>query len=197
MAIEHEIVVVAVAGLVVQLVDALADFVERAEIERRASDGHDLTRGNQRVVDRRVAVGVEHQLVVVDRRRASTREIEIGVVGEIHGRGLVGRRLVVDAELVFVGERVGDLCDQFAGEAFFAVGAGVGEDDALPVLAFERLRLPDDFVEAALDAAVERVWWARSWCSVYSFPSSVNLPLAMRLATRPAVAPKYWLAGDS
>ena len=33
--------------------------------------------------------------------------------------------------------------------------------------------------------------------SVYSLPSSVNLPLAMRLQTRPVVQPKYWLPSPS
>ena len=80
------------------------------------------------------------------------------MIGEVDRRGLVGGCLVVDAELVFVGKRVGYLCDQFAGEAFFAVGAGVGKDDALPFLAFEWLAIPNNFVEAAFDAAVQRCW---------------------------------------
>ena len=94
---------------VAELVDPLADLVELAEVERRALDGGDLAGRDQRAVDRRVVVGGEHQLVVVDRRRAGAGEIEVGVIGQVDRRGLVGRRLVVDAELVLVGERVRDL----------------------------------------------------------------------------------------
>ena len=120
-------------------------------------DGGDLAGGNQRAVDRGVVVGGEHQFVVVDRGRAVARQIEIGVVREIDGRGLVGRGFVFDAELVLVGEGVGDLRGERARIALFAVGAGVGEDDAFAGGGLERLALPDDLVEAALDAAVERV----------------------------------------
>src|SRR4029077_20021677 len=57
---------------------------------------------------------------------------------------LVGRRLVVDRELVAIGQRVGDAYRQSAGIAFFAISADVGEGHAVR----QRLSTPDDAVEA-------------------------------------------------
>ena len=59
--------------------------------------GAQLAGRDQRRVDRREAVRVDQQLVAEDVARALAGEVEVGVVGEVDDRGLVGRRRVVDA----------------------------------------------------------------------------------------------------
>src|SRR5918997_14438 len=74
-----------------------------------------------------VGVGVELQLVALDRARALTGQVEVRVVGEVHDRGRVGRRPVPHPDLVVAGQRVGDLGGQRAGVVLLAGGADVGE----------------------------------------------------------------------
>ena len=66
-------------------------------------DRLDLAGRDQRVVDRRVVVGGDHQLVVEDRAVALAGEVEVAVVGQVDRRRLVGRGDVVDLQLVVVG----------------------------------------------------------------------------------------------
>ena len=69
------------------------------------------------------------EFVTENRRRCGPGQVEVAVIGEVDRRGLVGGRLVVDPQLVLVGERVGDGRGEVAGIAFFAVGADVGQLD--------------------------------------------------------------------
>jgi hypothetical protein len=57
-------------------------------------------------VHRREAVGVECQFVPKNIVPAFSGQIEVSVLGEVDGRGLVGRSFIVKYELVFVGERI-------------------------------------------------------------------------------------------
>ena len=63
-------------------------------------DRRELAGRNQRVVDRRVAVGVERQHVAEDVARSRARQVEVAVMRQVDRRRLVGRRVVVDDQLV-------------------------------------------------------------------------------------------------
>ena len=56
--------------------------------------------GDQRIVGRSVLVGDNRDLVAENIAFVVSRQIEVAVIGEVHGRGFVGRGGVVDAELV-------------------------------------------------------------------------------------------------
>ena len=146
----------AVGDLLVVGVDPVADGRELAEVERRAGHGADLAGRDELGVDGREGVGVEHQLVVEDRAAVVAAEVEVGVLREVDRRGLVRRRLVLEDDLVVVGEEVGDGGGEGAGEALLAVRAHAREHDALAALVGERLGVPDHLVEPDV-AAVERV----------------------------------------
>ena len=79
-----------------------------AEVERRARYGGELARRDQGRINRRVAIGVDREDVIADPARAVAGEIEVGMTGEIDRGWFVGRRLVVDAQLVVVGQGIDD-----------------------------------------------------------------------------------------
>jgi hypothetical protein len=58
-----------------------------------------------------------------------TGQVEEGMVGEVENRWLVGRRLVLDSQLVVVGQRVNDADIEVARVSFFTVFGVVGEGD--------------------------------------------------------------------
>ena len=130
--VDDVVVVVAVAEHELRVVgaDAGTDRVRGAEVEGRAVDRGDLAGRDQTVVGRGEVAGVERQLMVKDRAGAFAGEVEVGVIGQVEEVGLVGRGLVVDAELVGVGQGVGDVDGEVAGVALLAVRAGVGKVDA-------------------------------------------------------------------
>ena len=132
---------------------SLAEGVRLAEIERRARDVGDLPGGDQHRVDRRGVAGVDGHDVVEDRAVTLALEVEEGVVREVHHGRLVGRGLVVDAELVFGRERVGHLDLQVARETFLSVGVEVLHHQTV----FRgRNHVPDHAVQA-FEPAVERL----------------------------------------
>ena len=92
----------------------------------RKSNGVPCTGGklagrDQRAVDRRVAVRLDHQLV--PEHVAAARQVEVGVLGQVDRRRLVGGRVIVDDQLVAIGQLVGDPHVEVAGISFFPVGA--------------------------------------------------------------------------
>ena len=158
-AVEHEVVVVAAAEddlLRAGVADPLADRVRRREVERRAGHRRDLAGRDRGRVDRRVVGGHQLQLVVVGAAGALAGEVEVGVVGQVDDRRRVGRRVVVDPQLVVVGQGVGDLDLERAGVALLAVRAGVAEPQADAVAVGDLARPPRRLVEALL-AAVQVV----------------------------------------
>ena len=122
-AVDHEIMVVAAAGP--ELRGPGAERAFRGEIQVRLVDTFDLTGGDEGRVDDGVGVGVEGELVV--QHVSATGEVEVGVVREIDGRGLVRRRRVFEAQRVLVGERVANAGRERAGKALFTVCAHVGQ----------------------------------------------------------------------
>ena len=129
---------------------------EAAEVERRAGHGVQRAGRDQGRVDRRVAVGVDPQLVVFDRARALAREVEVGVVGQVHHGRLVGGGRVVHLQPVAIVERVDDGHRQPAGEPALAVRAHARELHADARARPHRFTRPHVLVEA-LEAAVQRV----------------------------------------
>ena len=92
--VEHEVVVIPTSEheLLVAVADALADRVERREIERRSEHRPDLSGRDQSAIDRGEVVGVDPQLVVVDRARPLARQVPVRMVREVDDRGRIGRR---------------------------------------------------------------------------------------------------------
>ena len=60
---------------------------------------------------------------------APTREIEVGVIGQVDRRGLVGRRFVVDPQFVVVREGIGHLDVEISRVTLLAVLAEIAELD--------------------------------------------------------------------
>ena len=75
------------------------------------------------------------------------------MVRQVNYRVLVGHRRIVNGERAIVGQRVGDPGLHLSGEAFLAIGAGVGQQrtDALTG-GRGRLHAPDSLVEPSLSA---------------------------------------------
>lgn len=90
--------------------------------------------------------------MVFHRAAAVAAQIEVGMVGEIHHRALLRRRLVGDGELI-VDQAIGDLHPDSAGKTLLTVGRGVGEGDRV----FLAGKFPQFLVEA-LDSAVKAVF---------------------------------------
>ena len=74
------------------------------------------------------------------------------MVGEVHRRGFVGGRLVLDPHGVVFRERVANDDRQISGEALIAVGADHGEIDAGAIVAMLLGGFPEDAVDAGRSA---------------------------------------------
>src|ERR1700758_2859665 len=84
-AINHPVVVVAVAQheLFVTIIDARSHSRGLREIERRSFDRSKFTRGDETLIDRREAVGVEREVVIQNIAVAFSGQVEITVLSEI------------------------------------------------------------------------------------------------------------------
>src|SRR5712691_11117936 len=151
---EDEVVVVAEAASELRMFfpDALADPGRLPEVEWRARYWRELPAGNERRVDRRIAIGIDLHQMVEDVATALPGKIEVGVLRQVHDGRFVGRRFVVDCQLVAIGQGVGDARRERARVPFLAVSARVRERNPLR----DRLAAPRDLVEAS-DAAVKVV----------------------------------------
>ena len=139
-------VVVITAGdgeLLVLVFNAFSDGVRRAEIKRSPCDWRQVACGDEYLVHGSVAVRVDLDFMVQDGAIALTRQVEVGVVGQVQHRRLCGRGAVLDFEVVTV-QRVGDVRRQLAGVALVTVRRNEGELHAIGQL----LRAPDAVIEA-------------------------------------------------
>src|SRR5437773_7895183 len=75
-------------------------------------------------------------------------KIEVGMVGEIHDRGLVGGRRIFDTQGIVVAERVSDFGFQVARKALFAVLAQITESHSLTIRRADFVGGPNAFVES-------------------------------------------------
>ncbi len=148
--------VIAESCCVRQFFDAGADLSRLGEIQWRASHGFNLSGRNQSVVDRSVLVGINRQDVIENRIAAGTSQIEVGVVRQIDGRCLVGGCAVADFDSVSVfRKKVTDFALQCAGISFFSVRAGVAETNSLTLVRGKPFRVPNHFIQATFNSAVE------------------------------------------
>ena len=83
------------------------------------------------------------------------RKVEVTVLAEVDGGGLVGSGFVIDDEFVGVGQGVGDSRLEIAGPAVVAIFTQIGECHAR--VALERFAVPDNFVESLFGTAVQGV----------------------------------------
>ena len=123
--IDDEIVVVALRSA--DITDPLADAVEGTEVKRRARHRNDLTRGNKGSIRRGVLAGLNLEFVSQDISVARARQVEIGVVRQVHHGGPVRLGAVGDEQLILVIPRVrhGDV--QITVVAFLTIDAPVAE----------------------------------------------------------------------
>src|SRR5438034_8743942 len=96
--IEDPVVIVAgrEAQLLVAGIDARADRRGVPEIERRAVDGCEIARGDQRRAYRREPIGVDRQAVAEDVAVALAREVEVAVLRHVDRRGAIAGGVVLD-----------------------------------------------------------------------------------------------------
>ena len=89
--------------------------------------------------------------MIADGAAGAAREVEIGVIGHVAVRGLVGRRLIVDGEVAVVIPAVchGDV--QRAGKMIFAVRADVMQAEEVAVCGFNRVGRPKLFAQNAVE----------------------------------------------
>src|SRR5437773_1013673 len=84
---------------------------------------------------------------------AGTGQIEIGMVGEIDRRSLVGGRFIINSEPIVIGERVGHVHGKVTGVTFLAVFAQIGElHRCLALGGWEWLRLPEELRKSLASA---------------------------------------------
>lgn len=115
--------------------DACAQRLRLAQVERGATDREQTTGGHEVVARLGVGVGKHLKRVVERRSRSVTVQVEVAVVGEVHHRRRVGQCHVGDGELVCGREPVGHPHVEVAGEALVSVRALEAELDEGTVLA--------------------------------------------------------------
>ena len=132
--------------------EAVAQPQAAAHIKRRARHGHISARRNERLAaDRRDRVRIDGEDMIADGAAGAAREVEIGVIGHVAVRGLVGRCLIADGEVAVVIPAVchGDV--QRAGEMIFAVRADVMQAEEVAVCGFNRVGRPKLFAQNAVE----------------------------------------------
>ena len=133
-------------------VEAVAQPQAAAHIKRRTRHGHISARRNERfVADRRDRVRIDGENMIADRAAGAAREVEIGVIGHVAMRGLVGRRLIADGKVAVVIPAVchGDV--QRAGEMIFAVRTDVMQAEKVAVCGFNRVGRPKLFAQNTVE----------------------------------------------
>ena len=123
--VDDEIVVVALRAP--DVANPLADTVEATEIEGRACHRCNFARGNESGIRRGVMVRLDFKFMSQNIPIARARQVEIGVVRQVHHGGPVCLRPVGDEQLILVIPRVrhGDV--QITGVAFLSIDAPVAE----------------------------------------------------------------------
>ena len=135
---------------------ALPDPPRSGEVKRRARHRDDLARRNQGLVHRGQEIGVKQQLVFEDVGALARRQVEVGVLRQVHRGGRVGDRPIVDQQFIVVGERIGHPRRQAPRVSLFPRRALVSETSAGAILANPGFECPEHLVEAA-DPSVQVV----------------------------------------
>ena len=106
---------------VINITDCLPNRGGTTEVKRSSRDREDLTRWQEFVVDRRVEVGVDLQLLVQYVPRRGAREIPIAVVHHVDDGGAISGGGHRDVETALADGQL-HLRDQCAGETLVTVG---------------------------------------------------------------------------
>ena len=161
-----------------------------AEVEGSALDGSLFAEWDADLVDRQVAVGIDGEHLSFNGRGdlLDASEVEVRMVGEVAERQLVGCSLVVETNLIVVGQLVAHLNLEGAGEAFFAIGAGIAENESLIV---DLLGIPNDLVES-LGAAMQAVG-AIVECELIFFATESELGTSDAIAITADGSAEGWL----
>ncbi len=69
---------------------------------------------------------MDRHLVAEDVSVAVARQVEIGVIGQVHNGWFIGGGGVIESQLVIVGQRVDGLGGEVAWEMFFAIRTQIG-----------------------------------------------------------------------
>lgn len=109
------------------LPDAFADRRRGPEIHRGIRHRSNLPGGHEGRINRRIAVGVHRQQPFRIVLRGVPVEVEIGVVGHIHDRGLVRFGRIANIDGVIVGQRHRHPAVEIPREALFAVLRRIGQ----------------------------------------------------------------------
>src|SRR5688500_7030031 len=97
---------------------------------------------------------IDSQHVAEDITRTFAREIEIRMVREVHRRGSVGARCVIDPQGIIRGKRVRNGDVEIARITFFSIGAAVLQSQRRRAVLAERFHSPEYLVET-FSASVE------------------------------------------
>ena len=143
---------------VAPVTDDLIDNAPTREVERRSGNVAQLARGNERRVDRRIAVRRKRQPVAHGAsRRTLAGEVEQRMVRQIDDRRRVGARVHVDGQRSLVVERVSGGDGEIAGIALVARRAHEPErHPGEPAFVADLDDLPVPFVEPG-SSAVQRI----------------------------------------
>ena len=153
----------------------------RAEVEWRVCDAREFAGRDQGGVDRRVAICIDHELMIEHVARAFALQVEIRMLGEIDDRRFVGGRMKVEREFIAVGERVGDAHRKRARKTFIAVRARVREHDAHLARLLERFGRSTRLCRTPFSPPCS-VFGPLFAASLYVRPSSENFAPPMRFA---------------
>src|SRR5215831_16295935 len=77
-----------------------------------------------------------------------TRQIEVRVMGQVHGSGFVGRGLVIDGEFILVVQGISYPSFEQARISFFTICAVIGQNHTYAIAVLEGLSFPHDLIEA-------------------------------------------------
>lgn len=122
-----------------------ANGMGMGEVKRRASDTGQFAGGDEIRVDRGVLVRLDQKLVSQD--VALSRQVEIGMIGQVHRGGLIRGCGVTDGQFVLSVERIGCFDGKIAGKTLLAVGADPRKLDFNAVSLLPSRGVPDEFVE--------------------------------------------------
>ena len=152
--VEYEIVVVAEAELelLILLANVPAYCFGGGEIKGSALDRAQFPGGDEALVHGREVICVEVELMVKNSAIAFTGEVEVGVLCQVDRSGLVRGGVVVDDDLVVIGERVAHFDLEVAGVAFLPVLGKVAEFHPAETVAGDGFGIPDDFVKTDYSA---------------------------------------------
>ena len=127
-----------VLGLFAIGIDTVPHTGWLSEIERCSLHGGFLAERNRNPVNRTIAVGIDIQDVILHRgcHFLNTGQIEESMIRKVADCRFAGSSLIVDPELIVVGQTVGHLHFQFSGESLLAVGRCIAEHQCLGIRLF-------------------------------------------------------------